>query len=191
MNFSSRARKYSRWSRRSVGQDHRPAPGLQAVQHVVENEIIALLVLRQRRIERRHLRWTLRILIWPVLKSCLAQADLVAERPRRGLRFRVHPVTDRPTLHEDDRVMAILAGYRGRQSQDVARLGSARDELEADGREMMTLVDNQVAVIGNKVADLAVANEALDQRDVDSTRGLALSAADCADIAVIHGQKRL
>ena len=64
-------------------------------------------------------------------------------------------------------------------------------EFEADGREMMALVDNQLAVIGDEVADLTVAHEALDQRDVDPPRRLALSAADCADVAVLHGQKRL
>ena len=55
----------------------------------------------------------------------------------------------------------------------------------------MTLVDNQVAVVGDEVADLAVAHEALDQRDVDPPCRLALSAADRADVAVLHGQKRL
>ena len=48
----------------------------------------------------------------------------------------------------------------------------------------MTLVDNQVTVVGDKVADLAIANEARDQRDIDLPRGFALAAADRADVAV-------
>ena len=55
----------------------------------------------------------------------------------------------------------------------------------------MTLVDNQVTVVGDEVADLTIANEALDQRDVDPPCRLALSAADRADVAVLHRQKRL
>ena len=39
----------------SLRQDHWPAPGLQAEQYIVEDQIIALLILRQRSIERRHL----------------------------------------------------------------------------------------------------------------------------------------
>jgi hypothetical protein len=126
-----------------------------------------------------------------VLKSSLKQADLVCERPGSGLRFRIYPVMDWPALHEDDRVMAILARHRGREPKDIARLVSARDQLEADGRKMMAFVDDQVAVIGDEVANLAIANEALDQRDVDPPCRLALYATDRADIAVLHRQKRL
>ena len=69
----------------AFSQDHRSASGFQAEQHVVENKIVAPLVLRQRRIERRHQRWPLRLLLGPVLKSGLAQTDLVGERPGRRL----------------------------------------------------------------------------------------------------------
>ena len=55
----------------------------------------------------------------------------------------------------------------------------------------MTFVDDEVAVVRDQITYLAVAHEALDQRDIDPPCRLALSAADCADIAVLHGQKRL
>lgn len=61
-----------------------------------------------------------------------------------------------------------------------------RDQFEADGRETMALVDDQMAIVGDEVAYLAAAHEALDQRDVDPPRRLALSTADRADVAVLH-----
>ena len=37
------------------------------------------------------------------------------ERPGRGLGLRVDAVADRPALHENDRMVAVLAGDRGRE----------------------------------------------------------------------------
>ena len=117
-------------------------------------------------------------------KARLAKADLVTERSRGCLGLGVDAVAHRPTLHEDDRMVPVLAGDRGRQAENVAGLGSARDKLEADGREMVAFVDDEVAVVGHKVAHLAVAHQALDQGDVDPPARPTLAAADRADVAV-------
>jgi hypothetical protein len=45
-------------------------------------------------------------------------------------------------------------------------------------------------VVGDEIIDLAVADEALDQRDVDAAGRLALAAADGADFAVVNREKR-
>jgi TOTE conflict system, Archaeo-Eukaryotic Primase domain len=47
-----------------------------------------------------------------------------------------------------------------------------------------------MVVVGDKIIDLAVAHEALDQRDVDAAGRLALAAADGADFAVVNREKR-
>jgi hypothetical protein len=72
-------------------------------------------------------------------------------------------------------VVAILARDGGRKAEHVARLGAPGYELEAYRGEMVALIDDQMTVIGNEVIDLAVPHEALDQRDVDATSGLALA----------------
>ena len=58
-----------------------------------------------------------------------------------------------------------------------------RDQFKTDSRQMMAFVDNALAIVSNQIADLAVSNEALDQRDIDPPRRLALATADRADVA--------
>ena len=85
------------------------------------------------------------------------------------------------TLHEDDRVMPVLAGDSRRQSGDIPRLRSAGDKLKACSGQVMALIDDKMAVVGNDIVDFALANQALDQRHVDHTSGFAFSGADGAD----------
>lgn len=68
-----------------------------------------------------------------MLKSGLAQANLVAERPGRGLRLRIHPVPDRPALHEDGRERAPLLMRLGRRDEAQADLARAMRCFEAVG----------------------------------------------------------
>jgi hypothetical protein len=49
----------------------------------------------------------------------------------------------------------------------------------------MAFVDDEVAIVPDRVAYLAAAHEALDQGDVDLARRLALAATDCADVAFL------
>ena len=74
---------------------------------------------------------------------------------------------DRPALHEDDRVVAILAGDGRRQPEHEPRLGLSRDLLEAVGRQVMALVDDQVAVVGDAIVDDALSDEALNHGDIE------------------------
>src|SRR5690606_41244786 len=87
----------------------------------------------------------------------------------------------RTALHEDDRVMPVFSGDRCRQSRDIARLRSAGDKLKACSGQVMSLINDKMAVIGNDIVNFALANQALDQRHVDHTGGLALSGANAAD----------
>ena len=88
------------------------------------------------------------------------------KRSGRRLHPGVHTVPDRAALHEDDRMVAILARHCRRESEYESRLGLARDLLEAVGRQMMALVDNQVTVVGHTVVDDPLLNKALNYRDI-------------------------
>ena len=79
----------------ALGQDHRPAAGFEAQQHVVEDAGVALLVPRQRGIERRDLigDWLSRsgvrrkpvsriVTLW--LKERVAACDFASTRKRAG-----------------------------------------------------------------------------------------------------------
>ncbi len=55
------------------------------------------------------------------------------------------------------------------------------DFLEAEGRYVMTLVDDDLPVCGYQVANLATAIKALQQRDVDGARRPSLASSNLAD----------
>jgi len=54
---------------------------------------------------------------------------------------------------------------------------------------VVTFVDDQMPVLANQVAHLAIAHEALDECDVDLLRGLAFAAADGSNADGVDGQE--
>src|SRR6056297_1661897 len=95
----------------------------------------------------------------------------------------------RTTLHEDDRVMPVLSGDCRRQSRDIARLRSAGDKLKACSGQVMALIDDKMAVIGNEIVNFALANQTLDQRHIDHSGRFTLSGTDGADLLRVDLQK--
>lgn len=74
-------------------------------------------------------------------------------------------------------MVAVLACDGGRQAEHITGLGAARDQLEANGRQMMALVDDQVPVVANQIVDITVPDKALDQCDVNTPRRFALAVS--------------
>ena len=66
-------------------------------------------------------------------KTRRTDENVVRERSRGGLALRVNAMTNRAALHEDDRVMSILASNRRGQTGHELRFGSAGDQLKASG----------------------------------------------------------
>ncbi|EXI75345.1 MAG: hypothetical protein AW07_01246 [Candidatus Accumulibacter sp. SK-11] len=90
-------------------------------------------------------------------------------------------MTDRSALHEDDRVMPVLAGHGRRQAKDIPGLRSPDQLLKARRRQVMAFVHDQMTVVPDTVIDHAGADEALDQRHVERAVRLVAAAADAAD----------
>src|SRR5579864_5982306 len=88
---------------------------------------------------------------------------------------------DWTALHEDDRVVTVLACHRGGQPEDEARFCLPRHLLEAVRRDMVTFIDDEVAVIGHKIVDDALADQALNQGDIEQPGWSPSTAADAAD----------
>ncbi|MFZ0502049.1 MAG: hypothetical protein WAM52_23210 [Steroidobacteraceae bacterium] len=76
----------------------------------------------------------------------------------RCLCARVDAISNRAALHEDDRVMAILARYGGRETHREPRLGPTSDQLEAARRQVVTFIDNELAVISDAIVHHALAD---------------------------------
>ena len=84
----------------------------------------------------------------------LANPDLVTEGARGSLGLGIDTIAHWAALHEDDRMVAILARDGGGEPQHISCLRATRDELETDGRKMVALVDNQVAIIADQIIDV-------------------------------------
>lgn len=84
----------------------------------------------------------------------------------------------RSTLHEDDRMVTVLARHGRGESQHESSLCLAGDPLEAVRREMVTLVHNQVPVVRYPVINDTSPNEALHHGDVEHSGWSASPAAN-------------
>ena len=101
--------------------------------------------------------------------------DVVLERTCRRLRSRVHSMPHRTALHEDDRMVAVLARDSRGQPQDESRLGLTRHLLEAVGRQVMAFVDDQMAVLGDAIVNDTLPDETLNDGDVEQPGRSALA----------------
>jgi hypothetical protein len=102
---------------------------------------------------------------------------------RRPGRFH-RRVTNRPALHEDDRLLSVAADRCGRGAQHVFRLGPFEDRVEGDCADMVALVDDHLPIVLDQRIHLALAGQGLHHGDIDLAGGFGLAAADGADNAL-------
>ena len=113
------------------------------------------------------------------------------EPPPQGLGLGVHAMTHRSTLHEDNRMVPVLAGHCRGQPQHIPRLRAPRDQFEAKRGQMMTFIHDEMTVASDLVRHLRLAHETLYQCNVYSTRGLTATATDRTHITSVHRQELL
>ena len=107
--------------------------------------------------------------------------DEMPERSRGRLRSCVHPMANRPALHEDDGMVAILARDCRRQSRNESRLGPAHHLLEAVCRNVMTFVNDEMTVIRHAIVNDTFLDEALNHGDIEQSRWPGPTSADATD----------
>ena len=118
----------------------------------------------------------------PVWLECRRlHEDDVVERVNCRLRSCGYSVPNGAALHEDDGVVTVLARDGRRQPRNESRLGLAGHLLEAPRRQVVTLVDDQVAVVGQAVLDDTLSDKTLDEGDVEQSSRPGLAAADPTD----------
>ena len=108
----------------------------------------------------------------------------------RCLDLRVGSMANRTALHEDDRMMAVLARDGSRQPGDEFRLRLAGDLLKTLGRKVVTFVDDEVAVVRHAVIDHALPHKTLNERDIERAGGSASAASDSTDGLRRQAKKR-
>src|SRR5215469_13998409 len=99
------------------------------------------------------------------------------------------PVSYGTTLHENDRMLAILPGDGRRQTRHELRLSLAGNLLKALGREMVALIHNQVAIIAHEIVDQATSHQALYHCYIDQAGWFCAATADPANSARRHSKE--
>ena len=103
------------------------------------------------------------------------------EWSRQRLLLRIHTVTNWPTLHGDDRMVPVFALRRGGQAGDVTRFDLPEHLLEAHGRNVVTLVHDDVTVVGDHIVHELLSIQTLDDCNVNQPVGTAASTANLTD----------
>jgi hypothetical protein len=84
-------------------------------------------------------------------------------------------------LHEDDRMVTVLACDGCRQADDESGFSLACHLFETVRRQMVAFVDYHMAVLGDTVIDYALPDETLNDGDVNPSGRSISSAADPTD----------
>jgi len=71
----------------------------------------------------------------------------------RRLCARIDLMSNRTALHEDDRMVTILACDGGRQAKHESGLGAPCNLFESARRQMVAFIDDHVAIIGDEISD--------------------------------------
>src|SRR5215472_76753 len=99
------------------------------------------------------------------------------------------PVSYVTTLHENDRMLAILPGDSRRQTRHELRLSLAGNLLKALGREMVAFSHNEVPIIAHEIVDETASDHALYHCHIKQASRLCTAAADPAYSARRHSKE--
>jgi hypothetical protein len=94
-------------------------------------------------------------------KGGMSLYDEMTKRRTFSSLARRQMVTHRSTLHENNRVMAVLSSRRRSQANNELRFDLLHYLLEAEGSKMVALVGNHMPVLSNTVLNLTLALQAL------------------------------
>ncbi len=150
----------------ALGQHERRSPRVHRLEDVGADAPVASVILDQLLIQRLELHSLVRVGSPGGVKRRWLHEGEMFKRSGCRLHPRIHAVPDRPALHEDDRVVTVLSGHGRRQPENEPRLGLSRDPLEAVRRQVVALVDDQVAVVGHAIVDDTLLDQALNHRDI-------------------------
>jgi len=122
-------------------------------------------------------------------KPRLSDDHVMVERTLCGLSPGINAVADRSALHEDDRVVAVSADRRCRKARDVPGLARPCNQFEADGRQVVALIEDDVPVLRDQIIHDSLAADALQQGDVNGAQRLAFARANLADARPLDVQE--
>jgi hypothetical protein len=145
VNRWQRLRRYSRWPRLSVSATGERFAS-QCREDIIEDDVVVGIILGQSHVDRRH-GWLLHARRRRrQAKFSWSESNTVLDAALGSLGSGIDAVAHRTALHEDDGMVAILARDRCRQTKNMPGLGATGGKFEADGRQVMALVDDDVTI---------------------------------------------
>ena len=87
----------------------------------------------------------------------------------------------RAALHKDNGLLTISSNGRGGQPEHVFRFGLLQDRIKRRCTNVVTLVDDDMAIVFNQGIDLALARHRLHHCNIDLACGLGLATANGAN----------
>src|SRR5262249_46921802 len=157
------------------------APIPNGVENVITDSPSAQLVIDQLLVEALKFDTFVRIRVLDRLEGGRLNQHEMFERSRRRLHASIHLMSDRTALHEDDRMVTVLARDGCRQADCESGFGPAYYLLKAVRRQVMALVDNHMAVLGDAVIGHALSDETLKYADVDVSSRATPTTSDSTD----------
>ena len=139
---------------RALCNDDGRASCFESGKNVIENQGVASFVIRQRIINSLNWQRTA-ICLFGKLKRGFPDLDTMMERPFGSFVSRVDPKPNGSALHENNWMMAVFAGDRRRQPKNKARLSPPSDQFEADGRQVVALIDDELPIVADEVVNFA------------------------------------
>ena len=84
-------------------------------------------------------------------------------------------------LHINDWVVPVLSNRRSGQTQNILCFDLAKDSFKSHGGQMMALVHDDVAIVGDEIFDISFAVQTLDHGNINHAGSLDLSASNVTD----------
>ncbi|HEY7188645.1 MAG TPA: hypothetical protein VH436_18945 [Vicinamibacterales bacterium] len=165
----------------SLRQDQRRTPVANGVDNVLADSPSTSCVLDQLLIERLEFDTLVLIGVPRRLEARWLNQHEMLERPRRRLCARTHLMPNWAALHEDDRMVTVLACDGCRQADNKSSFSLACHLFATVRRQVVAFVDDHMAVLGDTVIDDTLADETLNDGDVNPSGRSISSAADPTD----------
>jgi hypothetical protein len=135
----------------ALRQDERRTAFTDRFDHVVADSLIAGVVLDELFVQLLELDPPVGVCLPELIERRRLHQRVVLERPGGRLHPSVHAMPHRAALHEDDRVVTVLASHSCREPEDESRLRLPHNLLEAVSRQMVTLVDDDLPVVRHAI----------------------------------------
>lgn len=168
----------------SLGQYQGIAAVLKATEDILDNPLISRLVHGDGGIESLDRRF-LAFFFQRRPEACQAGDHIMFEGPLFRLFSGIHPVPDRPAMHKNNGMMAILPCRGGRQAIHIFRMNALEDLLKAERRNMVALIDDHHSVTLDQILDFASNVQRLHDRHINHSARASLARSDLTDQALL------